>query len=393
MDPIILSAIKKAKKELEERHQVSAQTLDDLKSALTDLKDTKLPRWVQDILDKVDQSTDSTGTTLSQLKSSLESKLSPWTGTRAAKLDKLDTTVSSRADGSYYTPARASKLDKLDKLDTTVSSRLSRVEFAQQNEAWDVVWGEVLNDLKKLSAEYRDRIAAVLGQMDVAGLSTEDSIKLLTQYLEDIPIIGAASSTLTTQGSSYTIPRGYHNGKGSVRTNITNLRPENIAYGVNVGGVVGNLSMPKITEHKVTFTDSEINRGNWTIITNSFTAAKPICLITFDNHGKAFDELSLIEETRGAIFPQNNFIIQGKNVYVDGYTPKIRSLYFELNRWVEFSPDDQEYRRLAIQFRDNYRSFRMRYTLRGGDSDYRNRNFAKTVENKLFDKLSWGVWY
>lgn len=132
MDPIILSAIKKAKKELEEKHQVSAQTLDDLKSALTDLKDTKLPRWVQDILDKVDQSTDSTGTTLSQLKSSLEAKLSPWTGTRAAKLDRLDMTVSSRADGSYYTPARG---DKLDKLDTTVSSRLSKADFDTGNAA------------------------------------------------------------------------------------------------------------------------------------------------------------------------------------------------------------------------------------------------------------------
>lgn len=120
MDPIILSAIKKAKKELEERQQVSAQTLDDLKSALADLKDTKLPGWVQDILTKVDQSTNSTGTTLFQLKSSLESKLSPWTGTRAAKLDNLDAKVSSRADGSYYTPARASKLDQLD---ATVSSR------------------------------------------------------------------------------------------------------------------------------------------------------------------------------------------------------------------------------------------------------------------------------
>ncbi|MFR4401507.1 MAG: hypothetical protein ACLT3C_03795, partial [Peptococcus niger] len=135
----------------------------------------------------------------------------------------------------------ASKLDKLDKLDTTVSSRLSKTDF----DTWKSANGTVLDDLKKSSAEYRDRIAAVLGQMDVAGLSTEDSIKLLTQYLEGIPIIGAASSTLTTQGGSYTIPRGYHNGRGSVRTNITNLRPENIKSGANVGGVVGTLS-PKI---------------------------------------------------------------------------------------------------------------------------------------------------
>lgn len=205
MDPIVLSAIKKAKEEL---------------------------------LLKLESGTSGTGSTLAQLKASLEEKLSPWTGTRAAKLDRLDTMVSSRADGSYYTPGRAIKLDKLD---TTVSSRLSKADFY----AWDSANGTVLDDLKKSSAEYRDRIAAVLGQMDAAGLSTEDSIKLLTQYLEGIPIIGAASSTLTTQGGSYTIPRGYHNGRGSVRTNITNLRPENIKSGANVGGVVGTLS-PKI---------------------------------------------------------------------------------------------------------------------------------------------------
>ncbi len=208
MDPIVLSAIKKAKEEL----------------AL-----------------KLESGTSGTGSALAQLKSSLEAKLSPWTGTRAAKLDRLDTTVSSRADGSYYTPARASKLDKLDKLDTTVSSRLSKTDF----DTWKSANGAVLDDLKKSSAEYRDRIAAKLSQMDVTGLSGDTPIGRLTQYLEDIPIIGAASSTLTTQGGSYTIPRGYHNGRGSVRTNITNLRPENIKSGANVGGVVGTLS-PKI---------------------------------------------------------------------------------------------------------------------------------------------------
>lgn len=126
MDPIILSAIKKAKKELEEKHRVSAQTLDDLKGALADLKDTKLPGWVQDILTKVDQSTNNTGTTLSQIKSSLEAKLSPWTDTRAAKLDNLDAKVSSRADGKDWTVERAGKVDLLD---VAVSSRLSKTDF------------------------------------------------------------------------------------------------------------------------------------------------------------------------------------------------------------------------------------------------------------------------
>lgn len=75
---------------------------------------------------KLESGTSGTGSALAHLKSSLEAKLSPWTGTRAAKLDRLDVAVSSRADGSYYTPARASKLDKLD---ATVSSRLSKTDF------------------------------------------------------------------------------------------------------------------------------------------------------------------------------------------------------------------------------------------------------------------------
>ena len=210
---------------------------------------TTIKRAKDEIIKKIDNSDNGIGS----LKMGIESKLAPWTPTRAAKLDKLDATVSSRADGGYYTPARASKLDKLD---ATVSSRLSKVEFEQQNEAWDIEWGMVLTDLKKSSAEYRDRIAAKLSQMDVTGLSGDTPIGRLTQYLEGIPIIGAASSTLTTQGGSYTIPRGYHNGNGSVRTNITNLRPENIKNGANVGGVVGTLS-PKIN-----FTESVTGYSN-----------------------------------------------------------------------------------------------------------------------------------
>lgn len=248
MDPIVLSAIKKAKEEL----------------AL-----------------KLESGTSGTGSALAQLKASLEEKLSPWTGTRAAKLDNLDAKVSSRADGSYYTPGRASKLDKLDKLDTTVSSRLSKADFY----AWDSANGTVLDDLKKSSAEYRDRIAAVLGQMDAAGLSTGDSIKLLTQYLEGIPIIGAASSTLTTQGGSYTIPRGYHNGKGSVRTNITNLRPENIKNGANVGGVMGGYAGPMRTSGSVIETLVKVpypkNYSTHRIESNIYQAPEPIQAIYF----------------------------------------------------------------------------------------------------------------
>lgn len=69
---------------------------------------------------KLESGTSGTGSALAQLKASLEEKLSPWTGTRAAKLDRLDVNVSSRANGSYYTPARGTKLDNLD---AKVSSR------------------------------------------------------------------------------------------------------------------------------------------------------------------------------------------------------------------------------------------------------------------------------
>ena len=50
---------------------------------------------------------------------------------------------------------------------------------------------------------------------------------------------GAVTHTITTQGGSYTIPAGYHNGSGKVIANFANLIASNIREGVNVGGVVG----------------------------------------------------------------------------------------------------------------------------------------------------------
>lgn len=156
----------------------------------------------------------------------------------------------------------STKLSQSDVVNDLVSGGTTKALSAEQGK----VLSSEIDELKKLSAEYKNRIAAVLGQMDVAGLSTEDSIKLLTQYLEDIPIIGAANSTLTTQGGSYTIPRGYHNGSGRVMTDIANLRPENIKNGANVGGVVGTLN-PKIN-----FTERVFGASN----------VKATCTIPFD---------------------------------------------------------------------------------------------------------------
>jgi hypothetical protein len=55
-----------------------------------------------------------------------------WTDSRAAKLDNLDATISSRASGSDYTAARAAKLDNLD---ATVSSR-APASTALSNATW-----------------------------------------------------------------------------------------------------------------------------------------------------------------------------------------------------------------------------------------------------------------
>lgn len=57
-----------------------------------------------------------------------------------------------------------------------------------------------------------------------------------------MPNHGTISRTITTQGGSYTIPEGYHNGSGKVTVNISNLYARNIRSGVNVGGVIGTFT-------------------------------------------------------------------------------------------------------------------------------------------------------
>lgn len=56
---------------------------------------------------------------------------------------------------------------------------------------------------------------------------------------------GAVSQDITTQNGSYTVPQGYHSGSGVIRAVFANLIAANIRNGVNVGGVVGNLTPGK----------------------------------------------------------------------------------------------------------------------------------------------------
>ena len=58
--------------------------------------------------------------------------------------------------------------------------------------------------------------------------------------------VGVVTQTLTTQGGQYTITAGYHDGRGKVTANISNLVASNIKKDINVGGVVGEYVTPAV---------------------------------------------------------------------------------------------------------------------------------------------------
>ena len=63
-----------------------------------------------------------------------------------------------------------------------------------------------------------------------------------TKQTGTMPNRGAVTNTITTQGGTYTIPSGYHSGSGKVTASFSNLTAGNIKKGVNIGGVVGNVT-------------------------------------------------------------------------------------------------------------------------------------------------------
>ena len=70
-----------------------------------------------------------------------------------------------------------------------------------------------------------------------------------TKQTGTMPNRGAVTNTITTQGGSYTIPAGYHNGSGKVTASFSNLSAGNIKSGVNIGGVVGTLKPAPTLSH------------------------------------------------------------------------------------------------------------------------------------------------
>ena len=97
-----------------------------------------------------------------------------------------------------------------------------------------------------------------------------------------MPNRGAVTNTITTQGGSYTIPAGYHNGSGKVTANFANLIPSNIKKGVNIGGVVGTLKdISSISSVTITYETVEDGGGREAI----YYPSSGLALIFLVAHG------------------------------------------------------------------------------------------------------------
>jgi hypothetical protein len=107
-----------------------------------------------------------------------------------------------------------------------------------------------------------------------------------TKLTGTIPNNTAMNSTITTQGGQIVVPQGYHPDGGVVKANFANLIAGNVKSGVNIGGVVGNLSglfnlsTANETIINESFSTPNVN-GNAEIYSNTlFTAPSNTKLIT-----------------------------------------------------------------------------------------------------------------
>ena len=93
---------------------------------------------------------------------------------------------------------------------------------------------ELSNSINKIAPNITDTNASA--SQILSGKKAVVQNKLVTGSMVDR---GTQNKTLNTDMETYTIPEGYHNGNGKVKTNITNLYARNIKAGETVGGVKG----------------------------------------------------------------------------------------------------------------------------------------------------------
>ena len=142
-----------------------------------------------------------------------------------------------------------------NKITGTISSKGAST-FTPGTSAQTIAAGQYLSGTQTISAVAGLSAANVKNGTVVGGVTgtykgvgTAGVAQVLTGYTFSNPSLsgasgtminrGAVTSTLSTQGGSYTIPAGYHSGTGKVTASFGNLSAGNIKSGVNIGGVVG----------------------------------------------------------------------------------------------------------------------------------------------------------
>ena len=93
--------------------------------------------------------------------------------------------------------------------------------------------------LQNLRNTLRTKLVSMLG------LSSSADLEDCVTAVEEIPENGAVTGTISTVAGKYTVPKGYHNGGGSVAISSTEqakIIASNIKAGVSILGVAGTLA-------------------------------------------------------------------------------------------------------------------------------------------------------
>jgi hypothetical protein len=173
----------------------------------------------------------------------------------------LDIPVGKTATATPTTTEQKDIIGMINEVKSYANDGKTSVATAINNKGVTAASTETFSSLagKITSSLTKSEGTAVVGDV-LSGKTFKNSTgSLLTGTMTNR---GSVSGSITTQSGTYTVPAGYHSGSGKVTANITNLTAENIAKGVNVGGIVG------------THAGSAVNGVNKTYPTHGGTFAK-----------------------------------------------------------------------------------------------------------------------